>query len=263
MWLFSPQSPDTETETTSPQKTAKTMFWNSFQLPITHLPKQYPLSQTVASDLELIPTHENAKTVYDHFLLTETSSPFAKQMTAEWAQNITTDTDFLKETQQILLNLPPKPSEEIPSTQEQETHTQIQQTWEEMTLTEDFKEKFNYLEFSYLEPFNQNSMFLECLNLIHLSTPIMSIIMFLFFILLPIFLMLYSSTPFSIDAYVFHMATLAKVSFMGKMAKSAVFNGWYHYQTLGMIVGCFCNCFQDGDTVWCVCLRPWAIKAVK
>ena len=35
------------------------------------------------------------------------------------------------------------------------------------------------------------------------------------------------------------MASLAKVSFMGKMAKSAVFNGWYHYQTLGMVVGCF------------------------
>jgi energy-coupling factor transporter ATP-binding protein EcfA2 len=159
-------------------------------------------------------------------------------MTAQWAQQFTTDTDFLKETQQIIQNLPPI---ESLKTQPEETTSEtnnIQQTWEEITLTEDFKEKFNYLEFSYLEPFNQNSTFLECLNLIHLSTPIFTFLMFLFFILLPIFLMLYSSTPFSLDAYVFHLATLAKVSFMGKMAKSAVFNGWYHYQTLGMVVGC-------------------------
>lgn len=92
---------------------------------------------------------------------------------------------------------------------------------------------------NYLEPFNQNALFLECLNLIHLSTPIFSFLMFIFFILLPIFLITYSKTPFSVDAYVQHMASLAKVSFMGKMAKSAVFNGWYHYQTLGMVIGCF------------------------
>ena len=249
MWFFSPTpEPTPEIPDTIP---TKTQFWAPFQLPITYLDEeQFPLSPTVASDLELLPTpntnqnptqNPTQKTIYDHLLLTETASPFAKQMTANWAQQFTTNTHFLQETQQIILNLPPTPettSQEPPVPQHQNLQ-EIQPTWEEITLTQDFKEKFNYLDVNYLEPFNQNALFLECLNLIHLSTPIFSFLMFIFFILLPVFLITYSKTPFSVDAYVQHMASLAKVSFMGKMAKSAVFNGWYHYQTLGMVIGCF------------------------
>ncbi len=239
MWFFSEQKSNEETSKSS-DPLIPTQFWAPFQLPITYLDEdQFPLSPTVASDLELLPTQnptQNQKTIYDHLLLTETASPFAKQMTANWAQQFTTNTDFLQETQQIILNLPASP--ETTETPEQNLQ-EIQPTWEEITLTQDFKEKFNYLDVKYLEPFNQNALFLECLNLIHLSTPIFSFLMFIFFILLPVFLITYSQTPFSVDAYVQHMASLAKVSFMGKMAKSAVFNGWYHYQTLGMVVGCF------------------------
>jgi len=248
MWFFSEQKSNEET-TKSLDPQIPTQFWAPFQLPITYLDEdQFPLSPTVASDLELLPTSPNTnqtptqqKTIYDHLLLNETSSPFAKQMTANWAQQFTTNTDFLQETQQIILNLPTTPeTTEIQDPPVQHLNLQeIQPTWEEITLTQDFKEKFNYLDVKYLEPFNQNALFLECLNLIHLSTPIFSFLMFIFFILLPIFLITYSKTPFSIDAYVQHMASLAKVSFMGKMAKSAVFNGWYHYQTLGMVAGCF------------------------
>ena len=243
MWFFSPTpEPTPETPDTIP---TKTQFWAPFQLPITYLDEdQFPLSPTVASDLELLPPQtpnqtQNQKTIYDHLLLTETSSPFAKQMTANWAQQFTTNTDFLQETQQIILNIPTTPTTTEPPVPQHLNLQEIQPTWEEITLTQDFKEKFNYLDVKYLEPFNQNALFLECLNLIHLSTPIFSFLMFIFFILLPIFLITYSKTPFSVDAYVQHMASLAKVSFMGKMAKSAVFNGWYHYQTLGMVVGCF------------------------
>jgi hypothetical protein len=250
MWFFSEQKSNEEV-TKSLDPPIPTQFWSPFQLPITYLDDdQFPLSPTVASDLELLPTSQNTnqtptqqKTIYDHLLLNETSSPFAKQMTDNWAQQFTTNTDFLQETQQIILNLPTslEPPQEPTETSNQEIQTlqEIQPTWEEITLTQDFKEKFNYLDVKYLEPFNQNALFLECLNLIHLSTPIFSFLMFIFFILLPVFLITYSKTPFSIDAYVQHMASLAKVSFMGKMAKSAVFNGWYHYQTLGMVVGCF------------------------
>lgn len=240
MWFFSPTPEPTPEEISTP---ISTQFWAPFQLPITYLEDQFPLSPTVASDLELLPTSSTSqtsqKTIYDHLLLNETTSPFAKQMTANWAQQFTTNTDFLQETQQIILNLPPTSLQESQSENPNTNLQEIQPIWEEITLTQDFKEKFNYLDVKYLEPFNQNALFLECLNLIHLSTPIFSFLMFLFFILLPILLIVYSKTPFSIDAYVQHMASLAKVSFMGKMAKSAVFNGWYHYQTLGMVVGCF------------------------
>ena len=245
MWFFSktPEQetssppPPVESPSKDPTKKPQVVFWNSFQLPITYLPEQHSLSQTVASDLELLPPTPEQKSIYEHLLLDENSSTFAKEMTTQWSQQFTTNTDFLLETQQMIQNLPPV-QPETPIETEIPPEKDIQKTWEEITLIEDFKEKFNYLEFKYLEPFNHNSAFLECLNLIHLSTPILSLLMFIFFILLPIFLMTYSKSPFNIETYVLHMASLAKVSFMGKMAKSAVFNGWYHYQTLGMIVGC-------------------------
>lgn len=224
-------------------------FWiPAFQLPIAHLTDHFSLPKQTATDLELIGPQTNGISIYDHIfgtiiqpIISTTNIPKeipkpipAKEMAAEWAKYFTTDVQFLKQSQEIVRQLP---MNEFP-TNEPQPQQNIKETWEEITLTDNFNEKFNYLEFKVLEPFNRNSLFLESLNLIHLITPIASVAMFVFFILLPILLMVSTRSNFSIDAYVVHMAALSKYSFMGKMAKSALSNGWLNVQTMGMIIGC-------------------------
>lgn len=230
-----------------------TNFYHPFQLPITYLAPEHihHLSPTVAADLELevsVSSEKDHKTMYHYLLLANgdngESETFSTQMTKEHAKYFTTHVPFLTDTQRIIQNLPMPSGDEVVLEESvgdvvvAAVKTPIQKTWEEITLTKDFKEKFNFVEFKQLEQFNRSSLFLECLSLMHLSSPIFSILFFIIFLIAPIALMTMTKTPFSMDSYFFHLASFSKVSFLGKMAKSICAYGVTNYQSIGMIVCC-------------------------
>lgn len=232
-----------------------TNFYHPFQLPITYLAPEHihHLSPTVATDLELeVSSEKDHKTMYHYLLLANDngeSETFSTQMTKEHAKYFTTHVPFLTDTQRIIQNLPMPSGDEVVLEESVDGglgvdvvvaagKTPIQKTWEEITLTKDFKEKFNFVEFKQLEQFNRSSMFLECLSLMHLSSPIFSVLFFIIFLIAPIALMTMTKTPFSMDNYFFHLAGFSKVSFLGKMAKSISAYGLANYQSIGMIACC-------------------------
>ena len=227
-----------------------TNFYHPFQLPITYLDPEHihHLSPTVAADLELeVSSEKDHKTMYHYLLLANgdngESETFSTQMTKEHAKYFTTHVPFLTDTQRIIQNLPMPSGDEVVLEESVDggvvvAKTTIQKTWEEITLTKDFKEKFNYVEFKQLEQFNRSSLFLECLSLMHLSSPIFSVLFFIIFLIAPIALMTITKTPFSMDNYFFHLAGFSKVSFLGKMAKSISAYGVTNYQSIGMIACC-------------------------
>jgi hypothetical protein len=244
--------------TEKPIQETPTQFYHPFQLPITYLDTEHihHLSPTVATDLELeVSSEKDHHTMYQYLLLANgdngESETFSTQMTKEHAKYFTTHVPFLTDTQRIIQNLP------MPSSGDEDVLEEsvdgdvdggvgvvvaktpkINKTWEEITLTKDFKEKFNYVEFKQLEQFNRSSLFLECLSLMHLSSPIFSILFFIIFLIAPIALMTMTKTPFSMDSYFFHLASFSKVSFLGKMAKSISAYGLANYQSIGMIACC-------------------------
>ena len=232
-----------------------TNFYHPFQLPITYLAPEHihHLSPTVATDLELeVSSEKDHKTMYHYLLLANDngeSETFSTQMTKEHAKYFTTHVPFLTDTQRIIQNLPMPSGDEVVLEESVDGglgvdvvvaagKTPIQKTWEEITLTKDFKEKFNFVEFKQLEQFNRSSLFLECLSLMHLSSPIFSVLFFIIFLIAPIALMTMTKTPFSMDNYFFHLAGFSKVSFLGKMAKSISAYGLANYQSIGMIACC-------------------------
>jgi energy-coupling factor transporter ATP-binding protein EcfA2 len=242
--------------TEKPIQETPTQFYHPFQLPITYLAPEHihHLSPTVATDLELeVSSEKDHHTMYRYLLLSNNgndngeSETFSTQMTKEHAKYFTTHVPFLTDTQRIIQNLP------MPSSGDEDVLEEsvdggdavvvaktpkINKTWEEITLTKDFKEKFNYVEFKQLEQFNRSSLFLECLSLMHLSSPIFSILFFIIFLIAPIALMTMMKTPFTMDSYFFHLASFSKVSFLGKMAKSICSFGVANYQSIGMIACC-------------------------
>jgi hypothetical protein len=241
--------------TEKPIQETPTQFYHPFQLPITYLDPEHihHLSPTVATDLELeVSSEKDHHTMYQHLLLANgdnvESDTFSTQMTKEHAKYFTTHVPFLTDTQRIIQNLP-MPSSGDEDVLESDSvdisgvvgvakTPKINKTWEEITLTKDFKEKFNFVEFKQLEQFNRSSLFLECLSLMHLSSPIFSILFFIIFLIAPIALMTMMKTPFTMDSYFFHLASFSKVSFLGKMAKSICAYGVANYQSIGMIICC-------------------------
>jgi energy-coupling factor transporter ATP-binding protein EcfA2 len=244
--------------TEKPISEIPTNFYHPFQLPITYLDPEHihHLSPTVAADLEL-EVSEKDHTMYQYLLLANgdndnrESETFSTRMIKEHAKYFTTHVPFLTDTQKIIQNLPMPSGDEVvleesvdgKSVEESVgvvvvvAKTPIQKTWEEITLTKDFKEKFNFVEFRQLDQFNRSSLFLECLSLMHLSSPIFSVLFFIIFLIAPIALMTMTKTPFTMDNYFFHLAGFSKVSFLGKMAKSISAYGLANYQSIGMI-GC-------------------------
>lgn len=237
---------------TSQQK--PNIFYHPFQLPITYLQKEYihSLSPTVATDLELeissANQKQNKKTMYQYLLLEkDNKNSLALEMAKEHAKYFTTHVPFLTDTQKIIQNLPlstnfiTKSSNEgfmVKKDTEQEQEQEIQPIWEEITLKPDFKEKFNYIEFQYFEQFNKSSFFLECLSLIHLSSPIFSLLFFIIFLIAPIALITIAKSPLTIQSYFIHLSSFSKVSFLGKMAKTICSFGMTHYQSIIMIFCC-------------------------
>lgn len=244
-----------------------TQFYHPFQLPITYLDPEHihHLSPTVATDLELeVSSEKDHHTMYQYLLLANNdndngkSETFSTQMTKEHAKYFTTHVPFLTDTQRIIQNLPMPSSGDEDVLDENDgddlvnesvdlsgssgvvevSKKNIHKTWEEITLTKDFKEKFNFVEFKQLEQFNRSSLFLECLSLMHLSSPIFSILFFIIFLIAPIALMTIANIPITLDSYFIHLASFSKVSFLGKMAKSISAYGLINYQSIGMIACC-------------------------
>lgn len=245
--------------TEKPIQEIPTQFYHPFQLPITYLAPEHihHLSPTVATDLELEVSSENDhKTMYHYLLLANSDNgeneTFSTQMTKEHAKYFTTHVPFLTDTQRIIQNLPMLSGDEVVLEESDSVDIsggvgdgvviaktpKIHKTWEEITLTKDFKEKFNYVEFKQLDEFNRSSLFLECLSLMHLSSPIFSVLFFIIFLIAPIALMTIANIPITLDSYFIHLASFSKVSFLGKMAKSISAYGLANYQSIGMIICC-------------------------
>ena len=74
----------------------------AFRLPIEYVPKEevYPLSNSVATDLELVCLDTSANTMY-HYLLNP-KTPFEENMIPLWSRSYTTNTEFLKDSQKCV-----------------------------------------------------------------------------------------------------------------------------------------------------------------
>ena len=80
---------------------------SNFQLPIEYLEndKIHSLSEEVSNDLELVfPIEKESKSMYE--ILLDPEDSFSKQMIPNWNKYFTSDTEFLKETQNILRKMP-------------------------------------------------------------------------------------------------------------------------------------------------------------
>ena len=77
-----------------------------FILPIEYLDENvvHPLSEVVASDLELV-SATASDPMYDTLL--KPKHQFAKDMIQSWKKSFTSDTEFLKQTQQVILSSEP------------------------------------------------------------------------------------------------------------------------------------------------------------
>lgn len=191
-----------------------TPLYHPFKLPIRYInPSEvFTLSKTVSDDLELLETSEEHSTsMYERIF--QPSNPFAKQLLPEWGSQYTTNIDFLKDTQNVLREIPIEPLHTL-------DWSNIMSIWNDLKQNPNFMEKYNFVEWKMLTHLNESQLFLQIFSMANLLSPIMSLLIPLLFLLIPFIILKLQKKNITFDVYVDVLKNVAKHHFIGKTISS-------------------------------------------
>ena len=160
-----------------------------FELPISFLKSKRETDANLISDLELLDTDSN-DSLYSHVFNPDNS--FAKGVLPMWGKHYTSDNNFIKESQKLYKKRFP----------EQKTrHIDIEKVWNDITTETGFHEKYQYMDWSFFEKFNNSSQFLQCLSMYNLTSPILSLALPIIFLLIPFLLLKLRGVAITLSKY--------------------------------------------------------------
>lgn len=232
-----------------------------FKLPIQYIAANsvHPLSAVVVQDLELVQTVSSASdttkqsaqsaqsaqstshSMYEH--LFQPTHPFGQAMIHEWKQQFTTDTQYLKDTQQVIQELQPMDYTV--------NHTQLMQIWKDTKQDASFLEKYCYVEWDLLRSFNQSSAFLQVLSITNMMSPAISLVLPLLFLIFPLVILKLRGIPITFSMYIDVLKEIAKHHFIGKTLTNLASISWekmvyilitfglYLYQVYQNTIACY------------------------
>ena len=196
-----------------------------FKLPIAYLPKEdrHALSQPIVSDLELIDAKESAaltRPLYARVMNLADDSIYGKRFLHLWSETFTSNVDYLKNTQQLISGLRASSFLSADSTDPAD-HAPIEAFWKSMkTNRVGFKDKFGYIDappFPIIEKLNTDPAVLQALTIYNVSSPLISLMMPVFVLIVPFFILKARGVDISTDKYLEVLKMLASSHAIGKL----------------------------------------------
>lgn len=195
-----------------------------FKLPITYLPADsvFTLNPVVAADLELVGLSEPETDCTDK---PETYKPgmydyvfqpkhvFAKELIPQWSQHITTNTDFLEDSQKIVKSMDKYSGEIGPYDL---CCNSLLDIWKAAKEDPNFFERYSYMEFDMFKYLNKMPSFLQGVSMINMLSPVLSFVMPIMFLIFPFILLKIQGLPISFSLYLNVLKDIAKYHFLGK-----------------------------------------------
>jgi len=208
--------PELKKEGGSKEKNPPEKIYSTFRLPIEYLDKEdlHLLSPIVSADLELIQSSTDSKPLYNY--LCNPTHDFAENMISKIGSHYTTNIDYLKDTQEVIRDSD-KYIEQMKIIEYSVPCRIVIQIWKDLKEDEDFLEKYSYLEWSMLKHLNESSTFLQCLSIINIMSPLLSLILPLIFLLFPFIILKLQGIPITFSLYIHVLQDIAKNHFIGKL----------------------------------------------
>ena len=148
-----------------------------FKLPIHYNPSKMQLNQHIVEDLELVEAVDpSGSSMYSYAFKPTTA--FGKKVLEQMPQTYTTDTHFLKETQQLLKSAPRLGEYDF---------KEIMSIWDEIKGDTGFKERYHYVDWQMWEFLNHSTPFLQFMSIYNLASPLMSLIVPVIILIIPFF----------------------------------------------------------------------------
>ena len=207
-------------------------IYSGFQLPIQCMNDEktvYPLSHIVSTDLEMVSYDISGVGMYDYIL--QPKHDFAKQIIKEWNQQFTDNTIYLTDTQNVIENMNSYSSKmtndiENPYCFDSEKCDSIMEIWKDTKEDSSFLEKYCYLEWDIVKHLNKSSHFLQSLSIINMTSPILSFIIPILFLIFPFIILKIQRVPITFTLYVQVLKDIAKNHFIGKAISSIQKLSW-------------------------------------
>ena len=228
-------------------------IFQTFKLPIEYCNDKIPIQPNLLEDLELIETKDpSEQTVYS--CLFKSTSTLGKKCVKQWSKYFTTDLNFLKESQKIYQSMTDlKINKQITE--------QTFKDWNEIKNTEDFLEKYQYVEWERIKGINRYSLFLTFMSYYNLSAPLFNLALPIIILILPFFVLRISGIPLTFATYWNVVTIQLKSHIIGKM----YYNFWnidwnqriYYIVSLGLF---FYNIYQNVLSCWRFYMNTYKIS---
>ena len=180
-----------------------------FKIPIMYNNCSKKLNETIVNDLELITSIDKEESsIYDNvFNLTNKPS---KKIVEQFASHYTTDTEYLKDTQNLIQSLE---QEEINTIYNKHNFddfelNDIVSSWEEIKSETGFREKYLYIDWKFANDLNKNPSFLQLMSIYNIASPILSLCLPIFVLIVPFFIVKLRGVELNIKQYLEILKTI-------------------------------------------------------
>lgn len=188
----------------------------SFKIPICYNKKVKKLNNAIVEELELIKLNELTKleepeseqsksdsfSIYEH-VFNPTNGP-SKQIVEQLATHYTTDVHFLKDTQKLLKSLELEVTNTIQNKYGYDDFklNELVGLWEEIKGETGFCEKYLYVDWTIAKELNNNSSFLQVMSIYNVASPLLSLCLPIFVLIIPFFIIKAKGIELNIKQYV-------------------------------------------------------------
>ena len=169
-----------------------------FKLPIYYNQENKKLNETVLTDLELVKSiNDEDEPIYNYVF--KPTNILSKITLESMATMYTTDVKYLEDTQSLIKVL------DKTHTDCNFTDNELDETvsaWKEIKDETGFCEKYLYIDFEIGKFINNNATFLQCMSVYNIASPILSLFLPIFILIVPFFIVKMKGIELNMDEYV-------------------------------------------------------------
>jgi len=174
-----------------------------FKIPIFYNKNVQKLNEHIVTDLELVNSIEKDEPSIYNNVFNPSSKPDSKVI-EQFANYYTTDTNYLKDTQQLIKSIN---SEELTNIHTKHSFSDFDlndtvNLWEEIKAETGFREKYLYIDWEFAKNLNNNSSFLQLMSIYNIASPILSLCLPIFVLIIPFFIIKLKGIDLNIKEYI-------------------------------------------------------------
>ena len=184
-----------------------------FKIPIFYNENKVELNKNILKDLELIETIDTSCNPIYTFCF-DNDNDISKKLNQQLCKFYTTDTEFLKDSQDLLKTY--KPSG-VKYTDYSKNYKNIVDIWNELKIDIGFKERYYFVEWETLEFLNRSQSFLQFMSIYNLLSPLISLLVPIIILIIPFFIIKMKGLQITINEYIDVLKIVANQNAIGKL----------------------------------------------